>query len=110
MRTRHVLRYVITKKRAQIEIKTFTPPDTLAVRHLSSSFAFSFCKIQLSYLQIISKHTRNSTGAATERGMIPNLFHLRHSRYPFVFLVCGLGPFDVSPKDAYHTTTRVVLR
>ena len=27
-------------------------PDTLAVRLLSSSFAFNFCKLQLSYLQI----------------------------------------------------------
>ena len=30
-------------------------PDTLAVRLLSSSFAFSFCKLQLSYLQIYFK-------------------------------------------------------
>ena len=26
---------------------------------------------------------------ATERCMIPNLFHFRHSCYPSVFLVCG---------------------
>ena len=33
----------------------FSLPDTLAVRLLSSSFTFSFCKLQLSYLQIYFK-------------------------------------------------------
>ena len=31
----------------------------------------------------------NSTSAATQRCLIPNLFHFRHSRYPSVFLVCA---------------------
>ena len=33
--------------------------DTLAVRLLSSSFTFCFCKLQLSIFKIISKHMRN---------------------------------------------------
>ena len=53
---RHVLSYAITTTRAQIEIKCcFFLPDTLAVRLLSYYFAFSFCKLQLSNLQIYFK-------------------------------------------------------
>ena len=33
----------------------FFLPDTLAVRFLSSSFAFCFCKLQLPYLRIYFK-------------------------------------------------------
>ena len=55
-RTRHVLRYVITKTHAQIKIKSwFFLPDTLAVPLFSYSFAFSFCNLQLSYLRIYFK-------------------------------------------------------
>ena len=42
---RHVLSYVIITTRAQIKIKLFFIPDTLAVRLISSSFTFSFCKL-----------------------------------------------------------------
>ena len=53
---RHVLSYVITTTRAQIQIKwVFFLPDTLAVRLLSYSFSFSFCKLQLSSLPIVFK-------------------------------------------------------
>ncbi len=53
---RHVLRYVITKTRAQIKIlSSFLLPDTLDVRLINSSFTFSFCKLLLSYLQIYFK-------------------------------------------------------
>ena len=53
---RHVLCYVITTTRAQIQIKCgFFLRDTMAVRLLSYSFAFSFCKLQLSSLQIYFK-------------------------------------------------------
>ena len=41
---------------------------------------------------LLSLCISNSTGAATERCMIPNLFHFRHSRYPSVFLVCDVTP------------------
>ena len=46
----HVLRYVITKTRAQIK-----NPDTLDVWLVSSSFAFSFCKLRLSSVRIYFK-------------------------------------------------------
>ena len=52
----HFTHYVITKTRAKIKIKSsFFLPDTLVVRLLSSSFAFSFYKLQLSYLRIYFK-------------------------------------------------------
>ena len=38
---------------------------------------------------LLSLCISNSTSAATQRCLIPNLFHFRHSRYPSVFLVCG---------------------
>ena len=47
--TRFKLRHQPT--RYQIKIKSVFLPDTLDVRLLGSSFAFSFCKLQLSYLQ-----------------------------------------------------------
>ena len=56
---RHVLSYIITTTRAQIKIKYFFIPDSLAVRLLSYSLTFSFCKIQLSIYKFISKHMRN---------------------------------------------------
>ena len=37
---------------------------------------------------LLSLCISNSTSAATQRCLIPNLFHFRHSRYPSVFLVC----------------------
>ena len=36
----------------------FLLPDTLAVRLLSASFTFRFCKLQFSYLQIYFKSIR----------------------------------------------------
>ena len=39
---------------------------------------------------LLSLCISNSTSAATQRCLIPNLFHFRHSRYPSVFLVCDV--------------------
>ena len=49
--TRYALRHHQDTSSNKNEIFVFLP-DTLAVRLLSSSFAFSSCKLQLSYLQI----------------------------------------------------------
>ena len=56
---------------------------------------------------LLSLCISNSTSAATQRCLIPNLFHFRHSRYPSVFLVCGrstrptLPPERVTPPERY---------
>ena len=49
--TRFALRHHQNTSSNKNEIFVFLP-DTLAVRLLISSFAFNFCKLQLSYLQI----------------------------------------------------------
>ena len=49
--TRFALRHHQDTSSNKNQIFVFLP-DTLAVRLLSSSLSFSFCKLQLSYLQI----------------------------------------------------------